>query len=311
MSTGSLCNYSWQQAHHMASLTAQYIINDSGDIARFPKFLMYPIPHSGTPAVCLIRPELKRFGVVAEMTEDPRHAHIYVDDYVDTTETALRVFSKYGTKPLYALLDGRKEKLDFSNIRFPWTHGQRPSSPSAAAHEAVREILTYIGEDPDREGLRETPHRVVRSFAEIYGGYKKESGSVFKTFEDGKCDEMVLLKNIEFFSTCEHHMQPFFGKAHIAYIPNKSVIGVSKLARLMEIHARRLQIQERLTEAITKDLDQHLAPLGSACMIEAKHFCMVCRGVNKQNSEMVTSSLTGAFRDKPEARAEFYSLVNR
>ena len=176
------------------------------------------------------------------------------------------------------------------------------------ALDAIKTILLRIGEDPNREGLQETPKRVVESYREIYGGYGVDVEKLFKTFEDGACDEMVLLKDIEFYSVCEHHMQPFFGKAHIAYIPNGKVIGVSKLARVLDAYARRLQIQERLTKEVVAALDGHLKPNGSACVIEAKHFCMVCRGVHKQNSTMVTSELTGVFREAA-VRAELFSLI--
>lgn len=175
--------------------------------------------------------------------------------------------------------------------------------------QAIKFLLSYIGDDPTREGLLETPDRVLRSYEELFAGYHMDVEDVFKTFEDGACDEMVLLKNVEFVSFCEHHMLPFLGKAHIAYIPDGKVIGVSKLARVLEIFARRLQIQERLTTDVTKALDTHLQPKGSACVVEASHLCMVCRGVLKQNSIMVTSSLTGVFRDNPMARAEFLNLL--
>lgn len=174
--------------------------------------------------------------------------------------------------------------------------------------DAVREILKYIGEDPNREGLRDTPLRVQRSFRELFVGYSQDPADVIRVFEDGACDELVLLKNAEFFSYCEHHMQPFIGKAHIAYIPDGRVIGVSKLARILDIYARRLQIQERLTVQVTAALDLHLKPKGSACILEATHFCMVCRGVQKQHSKLVTSSLTGVFR-QPGARSEFFQLI--
>lgn len=170
--------------------------------------------------------------------------------------------------------------------------------------------MQYIGEDPNREGLLDTPARVVRAMHEIYNGYQADPESVFKIFEDGACDEMVILQDVEFYSTCEHHMLPFFGKAHIAYIPNGKVIGVSKLARLLEVYSRRLQIQERLCQQITKALDDHLQPRGSACVLEAQHFCMTCRGVAKQNSKMKTSSLTGVFREIA-VRQEFLSMISR
>lgn len=176
------------------------------------------------------------------------------------------------------------------------------------AQGAIEDILEYIGEDLDREGLKETPKRVVKSFSELYAGYKVNVGKLLKTFEEGACDQMVLLRDVEFYSTCEHHMAPFFGKAHIAYIPNKRVVGISKLARLLEAFSRRLQIQERLTTQITTALMEHLEPKGAACCLTAKHFCMVCRGVNKQNSEMVTSDLKGEFL-QPEVRSEFFSLI--
>ncbi len=175
--------------------------------------------------------------------------------------------------------------------------------------DSVRHMLAYIGEDPDREGLLETPKRVVASWEQIFSGYRLNPADVMKTFSEGACDEMVVLKDIEFYSTCEHHMQPFFGKAHIAYLPDNKVIGLSKLARLLDICSRRLQIQERLTSDVTKLLDEHLQPKGSACVVEAKHFCMMCRGVGKQNSVMVTSSLTGAFKTDSTVRAEFLQLV--
>ncbi len=172
----------------------------------------------------------------------------------------------------------------------------------------IRRLIEFIGDDPNREGLRETPDRVIRSYKELFSGYKQDPASVFKCFEDGACDEMVVLSGIEFCSHCEHHMLPFLGHAHVAYIPNKRIIGVSKIARLVEIFARRLQVQERLTTQITEALDKHLQPLGSACMIEANHLCMSCRGVRKQ-AIMRTSSLTGAFKQDGVARAEFLALI--
>jgi GTP cyclohydrolase I len=175
--------------------------------------------------------------------------------------------------------------------------------------EVVRATLRYIGEDPTREGLIDTPSRVVRSWNELFSGYSKDPKSVFKTFEDGACDELVLLKGIEFYSQCEHHMLPFFGKANIAYIPNGKIIGISKLARLLEIYSRRLQVQERLTTQITKALDENLSPLGSACILQATHLCMCMRGVQKQNSVMVTSSLTGVFKEEASARSELLRLI--
>lgn len=179
--------------------------------------------------------------------------------------------------------------------------------PSQAV-DALRTLILAIGDDPDREGLRETPARVLKSYNQLFGGYRQDPATLLTIFEDDACDEMVILRNIEFHSTCEHHMLPFIGVAHIAYIPAGRVIGISKLARLLEVFTRRLQIQERITEQVTAALDEHLRPRGSACVLESKHLCMTCRGVNKQQSTMITSSLTGAFREAA-VRSEFFGLI--
>lgn len=180
--------------------------------------------------------------------------------------------------------------------------------PYHEAKQAVCTLLRYLGEDPGREGLAETPDRVLRSYEELFAGYRQDPAIVFKVFEDGACDEMVILRNVEIASVCEHHLLPFIGRAHVAYIPNGRIVGLSKLARLVEVFARRLQVQERLTVQVTAAMDEHLQPLGSACVVEAVHLCMACRGVRKQHSEMITSSLTGAFR-QPEVRGEFFHLI--
>jgi len=173
----------------------------------------------------------------------------------------------------------------------------------------VEQMITFIGDDPNREGLRQTPERVIKSWHQIFAGYTQNPEEIFKTFEADGYDEIVLLKNIEFYSMCEHHILPFFGKIHIAYIPKGRVIGISKLARLAEIYTRRLQIQERIGIQIVSDLEKYLKPLGVACIIEAQHFCMIARGIQKQNSIMVTSALTGVFKTKIEAREELIRLI--
>jgi GTP cyclohydrolase IA len=176
--------------------------------------------------------------------------------------------------------------------------------------ELFREILRRVGDDPDREGLQQTPARIVRSWNEVYGGYAQRAEEVLVTqFQAEQYDEMVLLRNIEFFSTCEHHMLPFHGKAHVAYLPNEKIVGLSKLARLTDLYARRLQVQERLTYQIATALQRVLRPKGVAVMIEAKHLCMCSRGVGKKDGEMVTSCLLGAFKENLASRAEFLALV--
>lgn len=174
--------------------------------------------------------------------------------------------------------------------------------------ESLKNIIEYIGDNPEREGLQETPDRIIKSWQKLFGGYKQNPEDIFKVFEDGTCDEMVILKDIEFYSTCEHHFIPFFGKISIGYLPNGRVIGVSKLARLVEIYARRLQVQERLVSQIANDLMTFLNAKGCMVVCEAKHLCMVARGVEKQNSVMVTSAVRGDFKDNT-IRNEFLSLI--
>ena len=175
--------------------------------------------------------------------------------------------------------------------------------------DKIKDIISHIGANAYREGLLETPARVVKSWKELYAGYNQDPVSVFKTFENEGFNNMVICKDIEFYSMCEHHMLPFFGKAHIGYIPNDKIIGLSKLARLTDIFARRLQNQERLTDQIAETLMTNLKPKGVGVILEGKHFCMMSRGVQKQDSSMVTSSLYGIFMDKKSVKEEFLTLI--
>lgn len=173
--------------------------------------------------------------------------------------------------------------------------------------EIVKSLLSAIGEDAAREGLLDTPKRVVKSWNELFAGYQQNPRTILeRDFDGAGYDEMIVLRDIELYSTCEHHMLPFYGRAHVAYIPGTRVVGLSKLARLVECFARRLQIQEKLTREIAEAIDQCLSPRGVGVIIEAKHMCMVARGVGKQNSVMTTSALLGKFRE-PEVRAEFFN----
>jgi GTP cyclohydrolase I len=176
----------------------------------------------------------------------------------------------------------------------------------------ITALLTAIGEDITREGLRDTPDRVMKAWKEDWcSGYREDAASALKTFEDGAdgADQMVLVKDIEFYSHCEHHLAPFFGVAHIAYIPNGSVVGLSKLARVLDIFAKRLQVQERLTNQVADCIHNTLDTVGTGVVIEAKHFCMCSRGVQKQGSTTTTSALRGAIKMEPETRAEFLKLI--
>ena len=178
------------------------------------------------------------------------------------------------------------------------------------AVNAVKTLLEYVEGSSSREGLLDTPKRVIDSFEEIYSGYKMNSEEVLSsTFNGEGYNGIVLLRDIEFHSTCEHHLQPFSGRAHIAYIPVDRIVGISKLARIVDAHAHRLQNQERITKGIADDLEEFLNPLGAAVILEASHGCMRCRGVRKQNSVMTTSAMRGVFFDKAEPRQELMQLI--
>jgi len=183
-------------------------------------------------------------------------------------------------------------------------------SVSAAMEEQVKDILIALGEDVSREGLEKTPGRVVSSLKFLTSGYNKDINQVLNgaIFEE-KYDEMVVLKDIEMFSLCEHHMLPFYGKAHVAYIPNGKIVGLSKIPRIVEVFSRRLQVQERLTMQIAECLMEVLAPRGVGVVVEALHLCMAMRGVQKNNAACKTSAMLGTFRSDPRCRQEFLSLI--
>ncbi len=185
----------------------------------------------------------------------------------------------------------------------------RPTREEAEA--AVRTLLRWTGDNPDREGLRDTPSRVVKAYEEMFWGYGQDPiETLGRTFEEvAGYDEMVLVKNIDFHSHCEHHMVPIIGKAHVAYLPDGKVLGLSKIARVVDIFARRLQTQEAMTAQIAGAIQEVVNPLGVAVMIEAEHMCMAMRGIRKQGSTTTTSTFTGTFKDCPEEQVRFFSMV--
>ena len=176
--------------------------------------------------------------------------------------------------------------------------------------KAVKEILEAVGEDTNREGIRATPKRVANMYAELLAGSGDDAKDCVKSLFKEKCDEIILLRDIPFYSICEHHLMPFIGKANVAYLPADCVIGVSKLARIVDCFARRLQVQERLTAQIADFLNEHLKPQGVAIVLEASHSCMTIRGIKKPGSVMVTSALRGIFKKDPRSRAEVLSLMH-
>ena len=175
----------------------------------------------------------------------------------------------------------------------------------------IEKLLSEIGEDPNREGLLRTPKRVAKSWEFLTSGYRANINTVINdAIFNETCDEMVVINNIDFYSVCEHHLIPFFGKAHVAYIPNGKVVGLSKIPRIVDVFARRLQVQERMTQQIAKTLNGVLSPRGVAVVIEANHMCMQMRGVEKQNAYTTTSSMTGLFREDEKTRKEFLNIIS-
>ena len=189
---------------------------------------------------------------------------------------------------------------------------ETPSLTSASVEELMREFIVRLGEDPEREGLQRTPERVKKAYEFLTKGYNEDPDAMLKkALFTVTYDEMVIVKDVEMFSLCEHHMLPFIGKVHVAYIPNGKVIGLSKIPRLIEIFSRRLQIQERLTTQIAETIQRVIQPQGVGVVVEARHLCMMMRGVEKQHSQAVTSSMLGCFREEEETRQEFLSLIRQ
>ena len=209
---------------------------------------------------------------------------------------------------------------DFARYSLPHSYetsskeptNETPTLTSASYEELIREMLVRLGEDPEREGLVETPERVPKRCNSSTKGYQEDPEALLKgALFTVNYDEMVIVKDIEMFSLCEHHMLPFFGKVHVAYIPNGKVIGLSKIPRLIEVFSRRLQMQERLTMQIAETIQKVIEPQGVGVVIEARHLCMMMRGVEKQHSAAVTSSMLGCFRNEEETRSEFLSLIRQ
>ncbi|HET6513304.1 MAG TPA: GTP cyclohydrolase I FolE [Candidatus Kapabacteria bacterium] len=195
----------------------------------------------------------------------------------------------------------------------PCAHGAAEDEPDSnpALRAFYKSILTEVGEDPHRIGLLRTPHRAAKAMEYLTSGYSMDIEKVLNgaIFEE-RYDEMVLVRDIDFFSMCEHHMLPFFGKCHVAYIPNGKIVGLSKIPRIVDVFARRLQVQERMTREVADTIEQYLSPLGVAVVCEGQHMCMAMRGVEKQGSYTVTSAMLGAFKE-PQTRAEFMTLISK
>jgi GTP cyclohydrolase I len=250
-------------------------------------------------------PDLSEYSYVAVPA-----AEVAGDWIVPGRNKTVAEIAELTSTPTLRMVPMAEQDLDLSSDEAFEEYGPSDETFNPRFEALVREQLQILGEDPDREGIERTPFRVAKSMAFLTGGYTQSLKEVVNNaiFESPD-SEMVMLKDIEFYSMCEHHMLPFFGRAHVAYIPDGRVIGVSKLARIVDVFARRMQIQERLSNQVADALMECLDPLGVGVVMEAAHLCMLMRGVQKQNSEMITSSLRGSFRTDARTRSEFMNLV--
>lgn len=272
------------------------------NIRKLP-ILVYGVPRGGIPVAYLVIGALHKLGHErAQMTSSPGKADLIVDDIIDSGATQRRYYDVYPDVPFYAIIESSGEAW----YVFPWENNTEGSFS-----DNVRRLLQFIGEDPDRGGLKETPDRVTKAWQFWCSGYDKDPKDVLKVFEDGaeRCDEMVVVKDIPFYSHCEHHLAPIFGTATMGYIPDGRIVGLSKLNRLVDVYARRLQVQERLTNQIADALEDCLRPKGVGVVIKARHLCMESRGICQQGHHTITSALRGAVKEKPDARAEFLDLT--
>lgn len=265
---------------------------------------VYPVPRGGVPVAYILRTILPN----VEIVDSPKDAQLILDDLLDSGSTKERFAKEYPALPFYALID-KTESIEYGHqwVIFPWE-----GDSEGSIDDNVKRLIQYIGEDVNREGLLETPARFAKAWRQWTSGYEKDAKSILKVFEDGaeKYDQMVLVKDIPIYSKCEHHLADIFGTASIAYIPNGKIVGLSKLLRLADMFARRLQVQERLTDQIADSLVEHLQPLGVGVIIKARHMCMESRGICQQGHHTVTTALRGAIKEQPQARAEFLQLAN-
>ncbi len=265
---------------------------------------LYGIPRGGIPAALAVQSYLSN----ARLVDDPREADIFIDDIYDSGKTCQAYAVRRPGIPFEVLFDKRDPQWWDQWLVMPW---ERTEERDDSGTDIVTRLLEYIGEDPNRGGLRETPARVLNAWREDWAwGYSQDPAAVLKTFTDGAhgFDEFVIVHNIPVVSKCEHHLADITGHAHVGYIPNGKIVGLSKLARLVEIYSRRLQVQERLTVQIADCLVENLQPIGVGVLIRAAHACMSTRGVRISGSTTTTSAMRGALMTKPEARKEFMDL---
>lgn len=270
---------------------------------------IYGVPRGGIPAAYLVMHAYHQLDTCGcSITDNPSTADYIIDDLIDSGATKRRYY-EHGA-PFFALIDKKEQSVAYKPdwIVFPWEVGE---DGDQSATDIPMRLLQFINEDVERGGLKETPARFLKAWQFWTSGYAKKPEDILKVFEDGadNYDEMVLVKNIPLYSQCEHHLAPFFGVAHIAYIPNGKIVGLSKLSRIVDLFARRLQVQERLTNQISESINKHLEPTGVGVVLECRHLCMESRGICQQGHSTTTSSMHGAFKDNTATRLEFLKLI--
>lgn len=292
--------------HNLCTKLARDIKAFQQDIGPAQALRIYPIPRGGIPVAYLVSAFLLNITIV----DKPEDADLFLDDLIDSGRTCARYCDEYPGVPFFALLDKRSdERFNGKWISFPWE--MTDSGADQSGDDIIVRLLQLVGEDATREGLLETPARVVKAWKHWTSGYGKDAGKLLKVFEDGAegCDQMVVRKDIPIYSHCEHHLAAIIGKCTIAYIPRGKVLGLSKLDRLADMFARRLQVQERLTNQIADALVEHIDPIGVGVWISARHLCVESRGVASANSETITTALRGCILTESAARAEFLALA--
>lgn len=328
---GEKCHLSWEE---LRQLVLNAYLDIPAEVSRrkqvHEEVRIYGVPRGGVYIALILQGIIRSFGYSRVVVEEKlnRHfpVHFVVDDLIDSGVTMERVskeiesISSLWPDPVSFIvpIDKRSEncpkKFRESWISFPWDRQGIGQDTEDTVQDNVRRILQFIGEAPDREGLKDTPRRVIKALKEMTSGqnYTDQMWSeLCTTFSAEQYDEVIVVRDIPFSSLCEHHLMPFSGTADIGYLPGKKIIGLSKIPRILEILSKRLQVQERLTSQVTETLNRFIAPRGAGCIIRATHSCMSCRGVEKVGASMTTSSLTGLFRDNSTVRQEFLVLAVR
>ena len=307
----------WEMTHGEAVTLANMLAEEIMRHTSAESLRLYGVPRGGVPCSYLVAAALQVRGRRCTQVESPIEADVLVDDIYDSGATCAR-YAREAPGRLFGVLVSKTTKnvtvphlsggIDSSErwVVFPWE-----GTVEHSASDIVTRLIQFVGDDPTRGGLAETPKRVLKAWREWGAGYAMRAADVLKTFEDGadKVDEMVLVRDIPIYSHCEHHLAPFFGVAHIGYIPDGRIVGLSKLSRLADVFAKRLQVQERLTNQIADALVEHLQPKGVGVVVSCRHLCMESRGIQRQGATTITSAMRGVLFSKPEARAELMSLI--